>query len=53
MDCQVGIAYLLAFEHANELSISPLENIELDRYIVFPGDFFLFSNLELKDDIFE
>ncbi|KAF7813930.1 galacturonokinase isoform X1 [Senna tora] len=29
----VGIAYLLALEHANNLSISPRENIEYDRLI--------------------
>ncbi|OWM86914.1 hypothetical protein CDL15_Pgr015950 [Punica granatum] len=29
----VGIAYLLAFESANNLSISPTENIEYDRLI--------------------
>ncbi|XP_031374305.1 galacturonokinase-like [Punica granatum] len=30
---RVGIAYLLAFESANNLSISPTENIEYDRLI--------------------
>lgn len=29
----VGVAYLLAFESANDLTISQLENIELDRLI--------------------
>lgn len=29
----VGIAYLLAFESANDVNISPSENIELDRLI--------------------
>ncbi|XP_031092693.1 galacturonokinase isoform X2 [Ipomoea triloba] len=29
----VGVAYLLAFENANNLSISPTENIEYDRII--------------------
>lgn len=29
----VGIAYLLAFESANKLSVSPTENIEYDRLI--------------------
>ncbi|KAI3967909.1 hypothetical protein MKX01_027092 [Papaver californicum] len=29
----VGIAYLLAFEGANNLTVSPTENIELDRLI--------------------
>ncbi|HNT78080.1 MAG TPA: galactokinase family protein [Anaerolineae bacterium] len=29
----VGVAYLLALETANDLSISPEENIQLDRYI--------------------
>ena len=29
----VGVAYLLALEHANELDISPQENIQLDRAI--------------------
>uniref|UniRef100_A0A0D6R1A9 Galacturonokinase n=1 Tax=Araucaria cunninghamii TaxID=56994 RepID=A0A0D6R1A9_ARACU len=29
----VGVAYLLAFESANDLNISPSENIELDRLI--------------------
>lgn len=29
----VGVAYLLAFESANDLNISQLENIELDRLI--------------------
>lgn len=29
----VGIAYLLALETANDLAISPEENIQLDRYI--------------------
>lgn len=28
---QVGVAYLLALEHANNLEISPTENIEYDR----------------------
>ncbi|XP_057748572.1 galacturonokinase isoform X2 [Arachis stenosperma] len=28
-----GIAYLMAFEHANNLAISPTENIEYDRLI--------------------
>lgn len=28
---QVGIAYLLAFENANNLSVSSTENIEYDR----------------------
>lgn len=28
---QVGVAYLLALEHANDLVISPTENIEYDR----------------------
>ncbi|CAA6671172.1 unnamed protein product [Spirodela intermedia] len=29
----VGVAYLLAFEHANKLTVPPMENIELDRLI--------------------
>ncbi|VVA97146.1 unnamed protein product [Arabis nemorensis] len=29
----VGVAYLLALENANELTVSPTENIELDRLI--------------------
>ncbi|KAH9305762.1 hypothetical protein KI387_010166, partial [Taxus chinensis] len=29
----VGVAYLLAFESANDLNISPSENIQLDRLI--------------------
>lgn len=29
----VGVAYLLAFESANNLAVSPTENIELDRLI--------------------
>ena len=29
----VGVAYLLALEHVNDLSISPEENIRLDQYI--------------------
>ncbi|XP_058732185.1 galacturonokinase isoform X1 [Vicia villosa] len=29
----VGVAYLLALEHANDLEISPTENIEYDRLI--------------------
>ncbi|XP_010558237.1 PREDICTED: galacturonokinase [Tarenaya hassleriana] len=29
----VGVAYLLAFESANELAVSPTENIEYDRLI--------------------
>ncbi|XP_012572169.1 galacturonokinase isoform X2 [Cicer arietinum] len=29
----VGVAYLLALEHANDLAISPTENIEYDRLI--------------------
>ncbi|XP_006850937.2 galacturonokinase [Amborella trichopoda] len=29
----VGIAYLLAFESANNISVSPIDNIELDRLI--------------------
>lgn len=28
---QVGVAYLLALENANELTVSPTENIEYDR----------------------
>lgn len=28
---QVGVAFLLALEHANGLKVSALENIELDR----------------------
>lgn len=32
MFLQVGVAYLLAFESANKLIISPTENIEYDRY---------------------
>lgn len=31
---QVGVAYLLAFESANNLIVSPTENIEYDRYDV-------------------
>ncbi|OQU82276.1 hypothetical protein SORBI_3006G208200 [Sorghum bicolor] len=29
----VGIAYLLALEHVNDLVISPVDNIQLDKYI--------------------
>lgn len=29
----VGVAYLLALEHVNDLSVSPEENIRLDQYI--------------------
>ena len=29
----VGVAYLLALETANEIAVSPQDNIELDRYI--------------------
>lgn len=29
----VGVAYLLALEDVNDLAITPVENIELDRYI--------------------
>ncbi|CAL5443478.1 unnamed protein product [Camellia sinensis] len=29
----VGIAYLLAFESANNLAMSPAENIEYDRWV--------------------
>ncbi|MFQ5342896.1 MAG: galactokinase family protein [Anaerolineae bacterium] len=29
----VGVAYLLALEDVNELDVSPMENIEFDRYI--------------------
>lgn len=32
---QVGVAYLLALENANELTVSPEENIEYDRWIQF------------------
>lgn len=29
----VGVAYLLALEDVNELTVTPLENVEFDRYI--------------------
>jgi hypothetical protein len=31
---QVGVAFLLALEHANGLNVSPEENIELDRLVL-------------------
>lgn len=31
---QVGLAYLLALENANNLTISPTENIEYDRWVI-------------------
>lgn len=32
-DPQIGVAYLLAFESASNLTVSPTENIEYDRYV--------------------
>lgn len=42
---QVGIAYLLALENANSLTVSPIENIEYDRWVLLV--FFLIGKEQL------
>ncbi|RVW86013.1 hypothetical protein CK203_041513 [Vitis vinifera] len=33
-ELETGIAYLLALENANNLTVSPMENIEYDRWVL-------------------